>query len=287
MSSLKIPRKTIVILNILCILLQSPTLDNLVTGLKTHRENLNVPGGIKFYFPNLETGIQLAANAEDFQDGTFPIAFQMKSPSYQHKMIRLHEEPGTGSVRIRYPTKGDISNYMLSQPLRHPIAGRPDIVVNGNVFPWVLNNDEDNHKQTTFHPTNFQAGSPSMIPYSGARPNESVGTVPIKWLNSSKTVCKWPPRDYGKAIRHNKEPDDSWSTYPVRVLSKNPIRDYKTARNLEKKAEFTSSLETTDADCERRKKQRRTAKPKEPCLALVRDSGSSSDNPQSDQSSRN
>ncbi|CAL8141013.1 unnamed protein product [Orchesella dallaii] len=118
-----------------------------------------------------------------------------------------------------------------------------------------------------------------------------IGAVGVFEINygflAHKTECKWTPRDYEKAIRRNKEPEDSWSTYPVRVLSKNPIRDYKTARNLEKTAEFTSSLETTDADCERRKNQRRAAKPKEPCLALVRDSASSSDNPQSDQSSRN
>ncbi|CAL8139997.1 unnamed protein product [Orchesella dallaii] len=77
-------------------------------------------------------------------------------------------EPGTGSVRFRYPNKLVLSHYMFSKPLRHPLAGRPAIVGNRNAFPWGLNDDEDNYKQT-FHHTNLPAGSPSFIPYAGAR----------------------------------------------------------------------------------------------------------------------
>ncbi|CAL8145509.1 unnamed protein product [Orchesella dallaii] len=57
----------------------------------------------------------------------------------------------------------------------------------------------------------------SIVVFEG--PNDSVGTV------STVNRQQWPPRDYGKAIRRNKEPEDSWSTYPVQVLSKNPIND--------------------------------------------------------------
>ncbi|CAL8140035.1 unnamed protein product [Orchesella dallaii] len=155
-----------VVLNILCILLPSPTSCDLVAGVKTQSESLDIPNYIKSHFSNMETGNQLAANSEEFQDDSLPNNFQIKSPSYQHKFLQLHEEPGTGSVRLRYPNKLVLSHYLLSRPLRHPIAGRPAIVVDRNVFPWV-SNDKDNYRQE-FHPTKFPTGSPTFVPYAGA-----------------------------------------------------------------------------------------------------------------------
>jgi len=61
----------------------------------------------------------------------------------------------------------------------------------------------------------------SIVVFLG--PVEQVGTIPTKWLNSSNTSCKWPSKDFDKAIRKNKDPEEDWTEYPVRVISKHPI----------------------------------------------------------------
>jgi len=57
--------------------------------------------------------------------------------------------------------------------------------------------------------------------------------------------------------------------------------DYKTAQKLEKRAQFTSGVDTA-TDSENKRRRKKPSKPKEPCLSLVK--GSSSDDPKSDDS---
>ncbi|ODM87013.1 hypothetical protein Ocin01_19669 [Orchesella cincta] len=118
----------------------------------------------------------------------------------------------------------------------------------------------------------------SVVVFEG--PKESVGTIPTKWLNQTKSECKWPVKDIPNSIKNNKDPEKSWNSYPVRVISKKPINDYRKALELEKRAEATSSLETTDT--EQKKRNKKQKQPKKPSLVLVQDI--SSDEPKSDDS---
>ncbi|XP_062576465.1 uncharacterized protein LOC134238352 isoform X2 [Saccostrea cucullata] len=75
---------------------------------------------------------------------------------------------------------------------------------------------------------------------------EEVEVVPIVWLTSKDTKCRWPPyRSSDKtklAIKGAIEPTSDFLTLPVRVLKK--YSDYLEARKHLTKATYTSDLQT-------------------------------------------
>ncbi|ODM88815.1 hypothetical protein Ocin01_17867, partial [Orchesella cincta] len=109
----------------------------------------------------------------------------------------------------------------------------------------------------------------SVVVFEG--PKESVGTIPTKWLNQSKTECKWPLKDIPYSIKNNKDPEKSWNSFAVRVISQKPII---------KLCNWRSYFQPGNYGHGSKKRTKKRKQPKKP--SLVRDI--SSDEPKPDDS---
>jgi len=80
----------------------------------------------------------------------------------------------------------------------------------------------------------------------------SVEAIPVSWLVNigSRLMCYYPKTGKKKAVKSCCVPRGDWELHAVRRLSVKEISTYQSALMKEKKAMFTSGVDTDDATIE-------------------------------------
>jgi len=89
----------------------------------------------------------------------------------------------------------------------------------------------------------------AVVHFTQWRDGQTVEAVPLSWLVDigGQLMCYCPKTGRQKAIKNNVVPKGDWELHAVRRLGQKDIADFQAARRKEKKATFTSSIDTDSA----------------------------------------
>ncbi|KAH0557744.1 hypothetical protein KQX54_011152 [Cotesia glomerata] len=77
-----------------------------------------------------------------------------------------------------------------------------------------------------------------------------VELVPISWLTSDETLCFWPLKNLEYKLRElveiQADPDDTWNTYPIEIITKE--KDYDQGNRRLKKSFKKRNVDSSESE---------------------------------------